>query len=161
MADSNGSTLFNGPLIRLASARDRFTLLGVTVDVLATGDETGGSWGLVDYMAPANFRGPGAHYHKQLTETFYVISGRLMFDLSGKMQELTVGDLVIVPPKEVHAFSNPFDEGARLLIHFSPAGFERYFAELAALVAGSSGWPLSDPTPLDKLASKYDTFAAT
>ena len=40
-----------------------------------------------------------------------------------------------------HAFANPHDEPARLLNIFTPAGYENFFGELAALVESAHGQP--------------------
>lgn len=51
------------------------------------------------------------------------------------------GDLVYKPRDVWHTFWNATDEPGRLLEVISPAGFEQFFAELAALIAAG---PLDD-----------------
>ena len=46
------------------------------------------------------------------------------------------GELVVKPRGIPHAFWNPGDEPARLLELISPAGFERYFEEMAPHLSG-------------------------
>jgi hypothetical protein len=52
----------------------------------------------------------------------------------------------------VHAFWNPGPEPARIIEIFSPAGFERYFEELAKIL--SAGGPPDVPR-LEELANRY------
>jgi uncharacterized RmlC-like cupin family protein len=56
------------------------------------------------------------------------------------------GDLVFKPRGVPHAFWNAGDTLARALEIISPAGFERYFAELAPL------FPPANQDPLDEEA---------
>ena len=62
---------------------------------------------------------------------------RAEFDFARRAHEEVLlarpGDLVFKPRGVAHAFWNPADEPARALEIISPAGFERYFAELAPL----------------------------
>jgi len=50
------------------------------------------------------------------------------------VQVAAAGDLVFKPRGIWHTFWNAGDEPARVLELISPAGFERYFAELAPLL---------------------------
>jgi hypothetical protein len=56
----------------------------------------------------------------------------------------------------VHAFANPDDAPARMLIFLTPGGFEGYFDELAALAAASPVWPPADPGALAAVSAGYD-----
>ena len=61
---------------------------------------------------------------------------------------------MFVPPGVPHAFSNPTDEPARLLLLMSPPGHDRYFAELADILK-RSGPP--DTDAIAALRLRYDT----
>ena len=56
------------------------------------------------------------------------------------------GDLVFKPRGVPHAFWNAGETLARALEIISPAGFERYFAEIVPLL------PPANPSPLDERA---------
>jgi gentisate 1,2-dioxygenase len=62
------------------------------------------------------------------------------------------GDLIFKPRNQWHTFWNAGEEPARILEIISPAGFEHYFAELAALGGGAE----ADPAELGALAARYD-----
>ena len=50
--------------------------------------------------------GPGAHFHREHSDCFYVLEGRLVFELDGERTEATAGGFVAVPPLVVHTFRN-------------------------------------------------------
>jgi quercetin dioxygenase-like cupin family protein len=47
--------------------------------------------------------GPGAHFHREHSDCFYVLEGRLVFELDGERMEATAGGFVAVPPLVVHS----------------------------------------------------------
>ncbi len=62
------------------------------------------------------------------------------------------GSYVLKPCGVVHTFWNPGPEPARIVEIFSPAGFERYFVELAEIL--STGGPPDIPR-LEEPAGRY------
>jgi quercetin dioxygenase-like cupin family protein len=68
--------------------------------------------------------GPGAHFHREHSDCFYVLEGRLVFELDGERTEATAGGFVAVPPLVVHAFRNEGPGDARFLnLHAPSKGF--------------------------------------
>ena len=63
-----------------------------------------------------------------------------------------VGDLIFKPRNQWHTFWNAGDEPARLLEIISPAGFERFFAELVDL----GGTLEAEPEQLMGLCRRYE-----
>src|SRR5215211_3863746 len=63
----------------------------------------------------------------------FMIGGEVGFHIGEEVLVARPGDLVFKPRGIPHAFWNATDELARALEIISPAGFERYFAELAPL----------------------------
>ena len=61
------------------------------------------------------------------------------------------GEIIAKPRGVPHTFWNPGDEPSRILEIISPGGFERYFDEVAELLA--SGGP--DPEAIGELAARY------
>jgi hypothetical protein len=61
------------------------------------------------------------------------------------------GDLIFKPRGQWHTFWNAGEEPARLLEIISPAGFEKYFAELVEL----GGSTRADPRDLAALSKRY------
>ncbi len=149
------------PLLRAAADAPTVHVapLGVTVRTLVATAESGGALALLEYSAPPGFRGPAPHWHAVLTETFVGLDGAPRLRAGDQETTLAAGEVVLVPPRVVHAFSNPGDRPARFLVAITPGmGLEGYFAELAALIAASPVWPPADPAAVAELARRYDTF---
>jgi glyoxylate utilization-related uncharacterized protein len=95
--------------------------------------------------------GAPLHRHAHEDEYSYVLQGRVGALLGDHVLEAGPGDLIFKPRNQWHTFWNASDEPARILEIISPAGFERYFAELVAL-GGSRAAP---PDALRALGKRY------
>ena len=99
--------------------------------VLLRSEQTGGALSLIESAAAAGFGGPTLHHHG-FDETFYVMEGELTFQLRDELLTVGAGQLAFAPRGVPHTFANLSDAPARYLIVCTPAGFERYFARMAA-----------------------------
>ncbi len=105
---------------------------GNTVRYLATGESTGGLFGLFRWEFGPEPGGPGPHFHRTLTESFYILSGSVSIYDGRDWLAAKPGDFVHVPIGGIHGFRNEPGEPASMLIHFSPgADREGYFEGLA------------------------------
>ncbi len=136
-------------------------LLGAQVRFLATSETTDDEFAVLDYLAPAHFPGPPLHWHAHTTEAFYVLEGTVTFIVDGHDNQAGPGAFALVRPGTIHTFANRTDAPARFLSLISPGGFERYFDELADLVAREGNWPPSDPAKLEALVARHDTHDAS
>ncbi|KAA3660144.1 MAG: cupin domain-containing protein, partial [Chloroflexi bacterium] len=119
--------------------------------------ETGGRWSLVEYVAPPHFTGPPPHFHREMSESFYVLSGELSVAVENEVSTHSAGSFVNVPAGMTHTFANQLDHPTTFLIWMSPGGFEQYFADLHQLIATEGGqWPLSDMRKVAVIEQKYD-----
>lgn len=139
----------------------QISMLGVTVRYLTESHETDGAWACVEYTAPPRFAGPPPHWHKDMDEGFYVLEGTPDFRLGDETVQAEPGAYIFAPRGTVHAFSNPSDAPARILVFLSPGGFERYWEELAAIVQHEPVWPPANPAKLAALNSRYDQYPPT
>ena len=142
--------------VRAPGSPGRIAHVGVTVHVLVRAGDTGGAWSLVDYELPPRFAGPAPHVHAAMTEAFHCTAGTLALTLDGRAVTLHAGETAVVPPGVAHAFANPSDAPARVLIWMTPGGFEGYFDEVAALAAASPVWPPADMGALAAVGARYD-----
>jgi mannose-6-phosphate isomerase-like protein (cupin superfamily) len=103
-----------------------------TVHYLATGESTDGQLGLYRWEMGPGPGGPDPHFHRSITESFYVQSGTIrLYDGTGWVDGRP-GDFLYVPQGGVHGFRNESGEPASMLILFTPgAPREDYFERVA------------------------------
>jgi quercetin dioxygenase-like cupin family protein len=76
--------------------------------------------------------GPPVHLHHSQEEWYYVIQGRILFQVGDERKLLGPGDSLLGPRGIPHAFVGQGDSPARMIIAFSPAGkMEAFFREAA------------------------------
>jgi quercetin dioxygenase-like cupin family protein len=100
----------------------------------------------------AGERGPGRHIHRRHSDCFYVLEGRLWFELGGGAPfALEAGGMVVIPPHVVHTFGNEGPGEARFLnLHAPSCGFADYLRGLHAA---------ADEAEESAVAERFDTFA--
>lgn len=107
---------------------------GGTVHYLATGASTDGQFGLYRWEMAPEPSGPDPHFHRTISESFFVVSGRVRLFNGERWIDATPGDFLYVPEGGVHAFRNDSGEPASMLILFAPgAPREGYFEGLTEL----------------------------
>jgi quercetin dioxygenase-like cupin family protein len=118
------------------------------------GEETQGNFALVEHpIGPRALAAP-MHTHEREDEYTYVLEGKIGFQIGEEVLVAQSGDLVFKPRGVPHAFWNAADWPARALEIISPAGFERYFAELAPLFPPANEGPL-DEEAVGAVREKY------
>lgn len=120
---------------------EELRFLGTRTRILVGGEQTGGAFALLDMIVPAGQMAP-LHVHRAEEEGFYLPEGEATFYLPGREVTLRPGDFFLAPRGVPHTY-RAGEAGARWLVATTPAGFERFVAEVAAL---------DEPTP-DVLAA--------
>jgi quercetin dioxygenase-like cupin family protein len=108
--------------------------------VLLRSEESGGVVSFVENTVPANWEGTPLHHHA-FDEAFHVLDGELTLQVGEEVVTRGPGETAFAPRDVPHAVANHGAVPARYLLVCTPAGFERYFDELAAKIAGA------DPPP--------------
>lgn len=104
---------------------------GTTVRYLATGASTNGEFGLYHWAMGPGPGGPDPHFHKTISESFYLLSGTIGLYDGRRWIDGTPGDFLFIPEGGVHAFRNESGEPASMLLLFAPgAPREDYFETL-------------------------------
>lgn len=93
------------------------------------------------------------HYHKKMTEVFYILKGEMTLIFDDETVVATAGTTINVPPNVWHEAKS--ENGAKMLSLFSPAGFEDYLAEMRDL----SDEQFADGVFMQALAEKYDIWS--
>lgn len=122
---------------------------------LATGTSTHGQFGLYRWDAEPHTAGPSAHFHRTMSESFFVLSGTLRLFDGKQWIDAKAGDFLYVPEGGVHGFHNESDEPGSMLLLFAPgAPREGYFEAIAQKAAGRR---FSDEE-WDELCRRHDNF---
>lgn len=96
--------------------------------VLATSQQTGGSYSLMEQICPQR-SGPPPHTHEQ-DEALYILDGQLTLIAGSERLTASAGSFIYIPAHCVHSFRVDTAE-VRLLNFYLPGGFERTLTELA------------------------------
>jgi quercetin dioxygenase-like cupin family protein len=99
--------------------------------VVLRSEETAGAVSIVELSSDAGWPGPPLHRH-DFDEAFYVTEGELTFQLGEEVFTRGPGEIAFAPRNVAHTYANHSDAAARALLVCTPAGFERYFARMAA-----------------------------
>jgi mannose-6-phosphate isomerase-like protein (cupin superfamily) len=119
--------------------------------VYLDGGTSEGRFSLVEHPFIACGIAAPLHRHSREDEYSYILEGRWGFWQDGKVAFAGPCDLVFKPRDVWRTFWNATDQSGRLLEIISPAGFDQFFAELAALVASG----LADTDAIAALNSGY------
>jgi len=107
---------------------------GNTVHYLATGASTNGQFGLYRWNMGPEPSGPGPHFHRTISESFFILTGTVRIYDGTRWIDSTPGDFVHVPEGGIHGFRNESGEPASMLLLFAPgAPREGYFEGLLDL----------------------------
>jgi quercetin dioxygenase-like cupin family protein len=145
------------PQARMVLSRDEgetVWLRRLGIRFMVGGEETRSNFALVEHpIGPRALAAP-MHTHRYEDEYTYVLEGEIGVQIGEEVRVAQPGDLVFKPRGVPHAFWNASDTPARALEIISPAGFERYFAELAPLFPPANQGPL-DQEAIGAVREKY------
>ena len=144
-------------IVKLAGGAPDLTIGPITTAYyLATGAMTNGEFGLYRWDMGPLPAGPAAHFHKTISESFFILSGTVRIFDGDRWIDAKPGDFAYVPAGGIHAFRNESGEPASMLLLFAPgAPREGYFDALGA--AAASGKPIT-PDELADLYARHDTY---
>jgi quercetin dioxygenase-like cupin family protein len=124
----------------------------IGVRFMVDGGEAGERFALVEHPMSAHALAAPLHRHAREDEYSYVLEGRMGALLGEEVVIAEAGDLVFKPRNQWHTFWNAGDEPARILEIISPAGFERFFAELVDM----GGVAQAEEQSLIELCTRYE-----
>ena len=104
------------------------------IHYLATTETTRGEFGLYRVEMSARAGGPRTHFHKSISESFYILDGTVRLYDGAQWIDAGKGDFLHVPQGGLHAFRNDSDAPAEMLLLFTPgAPREEYFEKVSQL----------------------------
>lgn len=145
------------PHISQSRERERAVwYLGSFVTFLATSEETGGQFSLMESVlrkgATTVF-----HTHRE-DESFYMLEGEVSYYLGDRVLAATTGTFLTVPRGVSHSFL-VVSETARVLTLFTPGGYEGFFREMGEPARALTLPPPPVGTPdmarMSELGAKY------
>lgn len=119
------------------------------------GSETTGRFSVLEHpIAPRTLASP-LHFHHNEDEYSFVLEGMLGAVLGDEVILATAGSWVFKPRGEWHALWNAGDRSCRIIEVISPAGFENYFREVAAVFEDADG-NAPDPDRFNAVNKRYN-----
>ncbi|MEW2077790.1 cupin domain-containing protein [Streptomyces sp. NPDC012403] len=111
---------------------------GDALHYLATTATTRGEFGLYRVEMRPKAGGPKTHFHKTISESFYILEGTVRLFDGERWVDAEKGDFLHVPQGGLHAFRNDSDAPADMLLLFTPgAPREEYFEQVSQLAHAS------------------------
>ncbi len=112
-----------------------YWLLGDLYTFKAVGADTGEAYALCEVVVQPQSGSP-PHRHSREHEAFYVQDGEFEFRLDDQTIVATAGTFLHSPQGQLHQFTNISSTPAKLLIWVTPAGFEKFVAEVGQAIPG-------------------------
>jgi mannose-6-phosphate isomerase-like protein (cupin superfamily) len=126
---------------------------GVAAHYLSTGASTDGRFGLYRWDFGPSESGPDPHFHRSISEAFFVLSGEVrLFDGTG-WATAGAGDYLFVPEGGVHGFRGA--DGASMLLLFAAGAPRQDYFETLARVAGGETMTAQER---EEFMLRHDTF---
>ena len=125
---------------------------GFTATVKLAASETGGISIVEHTFDPGVLVPPHRHSHED--EISCVIFGEIGFRSNGREVSLGPGGYIVKPRGELHSMWNAGTGPARMIEIVTPAGFEKYFIELAEATAAAGG-RRPDPSITGPIAERF------
>ncbi len=110
---------------------------------LATGASTDGRFGLYRWEMGSSPGGPDPHFHRTISESFFVLSGEVRLYDGQRWVGATAGDFLYVPAGGIHGFRNESGEPASMLILFAPGAPTRTTSRPWRTPPGGRRWTTS------------------
>ncbi|MDV2992546.1 MAG: hypothetical protein N4J56_002200 [Chroococcidiopsis sp. SAG 2025] len=96
----------------------------------AVGEDTEQAYALCEVVVAPQGGGTPTHRHSRENESFYVQEGEIQFQLDEQIIVATAGTFLHSPKGQLHRFTNTSSTPVKLLVWVTPAGFEKFIAEV-------------------------------
>lgn len=140
LARAEDKAALTAPKVVSGSEGTKVWAMGVLVTVKVRADDTGGAYSVFEDLIPPG-AGPVPHTHTKEDETIFVLEGELRAWLGGKQYDVKAGDFVHMPRGVQHYFKNVSEKPTRLLLSYTPGGFEQWFLDIGTPFAGTDQMP--------------------
>src|SRR4051812_19475785 len=137
------STLTQTSQPRLNPSDETIQAGSVTLRFLVTGEDSGGSIAVFEFMVPAGKRllAP-AHSHDEYEETIYGLDGVITFTVDGVPIDIGPGQALCIPRGAVHRFDNNGNVDVKGFCAVTPGVLgPKFFREAGAIYAEATAGP--------------------
>jgi mannose-6-phosphate isomerase-like protein (cupin superfamily) len=111
---------------------------------LATHAATGGEFGLYRVDMGPRAPGPSTHFHRTISESFFILGGKVQLFDGETWISAHEGDFLYVPVGGLHAFKNDSDHPSSMLLLFAPGAPREEYFERVAEMARRGGQEFAD-----------------
>ncbi len=136
----------------------RYVSVGELVTVLATAEQTGGSFGLMEGVI-AKGAEPPPHVHHREDEAFYVLDGEVVVRVGDDSFLATPGSFIFCPRDIPHRLTVRTEQ-LRTLTWVTPGGLESFFVELGEPAPGRSLPAEQAPLDLERVVTLAAHYGA-
>jgi mannose-6-phosphate isomerase-like protein (cupin superfamily) len=147
------------PRVPVIIAPEQLTALSMGMGearIVMDSERSNGAWWLGHFREDLGFRTP-LHLHPIQDEQFYVLDGVLSIYVNGAWHDLTAGAYASVPKGTPHAQATGGNGSVVFLGGGNPAGFEKYFPDLAELAKRLKPSDPQWPMEVVQIVSRHDT----
>ncbi len=130
------------------------SLGGLGVIHKLSGQDTGGSFSIVEHPLQPGTLGAAPHTHLNEDEYSFVLEGEVGVQIGEQEFTATPGTYILKPRGIPHTFWNVGAQPARIVEIISPAGFEKYFDEVGEVISAAAGGE-PDLQKLAEIAGRY------
>jgi quercetin dioxygenase-like cupin family protein len=103
-----------------------------TVRFLASTEETKAAWSMFEVKELPGYK-TAWHRHNERDEAFYILEGVLTMKIGDEIAEYPAGSYIVVPRGTPHGQGNFGTVPTRVLLTFTPAGFDEFFKDRVQL----------------------------
>jgi quercetin dioxygenase-like cupin family protein len=138
---------------------EAFWLGGMLQTVKVGAADTGGRYGLIEFVVPPGLGSPW-HVHPEEDEWFYVIEGNLTLYVGDARLDLTAGGFAFGPEGVPHTFIGAGPGPTRALVGLAPVQYEGFLREVgqpapARVLPPRPAGPLAAPARFAAIAKRH------
>lgn len=141
--------------IEITDRKRTLEVMGASINILASSEETGGQHAMIEFNVPPGFPGAPPHFHHKMVESFYILEGTVDLIIDGEVRPTGPGGFAIIQPGVVHGYRNTSSARARFLV--TAKGHDEFFFELIEWMEREPVWPPKDRAALARFGLRHDT----
>ncbi|MBD2726612.1 cupin domain-containing protein [Nostoc sp. FACHB-892] len=135
------------------SSNQSYWVVGDSVKFIATSENTNYQYDLFDVYVPPNV-GTTPHIHLAQDEGFYIVEGKVKFQLNNQVITATPGTFVDIPKGQIHAYRNIETTPARIILQGVPSGLDKLIQDTSRPFSDPASFPPSDEF-LDQIVEAF------